>query len=259
MIKEHTVLLAVQLSLEKALDIHNRCKEEGETNSWVPVSEIIVEGFMLTDDLVVIRRSLVSNIRSKVEAKEVEGNICVRLTPYPLSYNNLLAATASDAHRVHSPRDHNHSEVKIQDSDIIYKDITVMNPYDPYLFNPRRLHVADKCLLVSTKELVELFPEASGFETRKHGCFIAIDDHGNDHSNDHSSKIVELLSVQIRLCFFRNILDAKICVYDSSKYNLVWSENIKAFPGRGVSGYVLQHHSVITEPVKSSRPIFLGS
>ena len=226
-----------------------------EANSWVPISEVIEGGFILTDDIAMIRRPLVSDIRSKVEAKEVEGNICVRLTPYPFSYNKLLAATASDTHRVHSPRDHNHSEVKIQDSDIIYKDITVMNPYDPYLFNPRRLHVGDKCLLVSAKELVELFPEANNLDTRKHGCFMTVDDHSNDHNNE----LVQLPYVKIRLCIARTILDAKICIYDSSKYNLVWSENIKAFPGNSVSGYVLQHHSIITEPMKSSKPIFLGS
>ena len=210
----HTLYWAIVLNLHSILGKHG---SKEDPYPWINVADLLADYNIITNDIVLITAALSSNVPNNIEPRMVDALLQIRITPNIYHYVNSLEIT-----NIHSPFDHSSKDTEIPPKpDNLFRE-TIQCAYNPVVFRPMQLHVTAGSLLVSVKELIELFPTIPVFKVRSEGCFLTVDNHFVGTIAEH---LVELVSTNIRVLYAGEVADARICVYDSERYSLVWTSS----------------------------------
>lgn len=214
----HTVYWAIVLNLGTILRRHS---SRESSHPWIDLRILVTDSDIVTTNIELITKALSSGVPCNIEPRvDEEGLLFVRITPNMDMYENKL-----DQSRVDSPFDYRATNRKARDCkpeppDRLYKD-SIHNAYNPSTFIPRQLHIHKDSLLVSLREINKLFPNIKKFRMNE-GDHLTVSNHDIDITPKF---LVQLKCTEVRVLFAGIVLDAKFSVYDSTRYDLIWSQD----------------------------------
>ena len=208
----HTLYWAILINLESILASHH---SEENHHPWIDLTTLLDNQRLITRDVPLIIRALSSNAPSNIEPRLSDNIMQVRITPNKDNYVNLL-----DIVRIPSPFDHGSSKIVVPKRPYKLHHDRIHCAYSPLVFIPKQLHVGIDSLIVSAIELIALFPSISVFKVHEDGEFLTVANHFDDNTEEY---LVELVYTKVRILFSGIIADAKFSIYDSDRYDLVWS------------------------------------
>ena len=210
----HTIYWAIVINLHSILE---RRGDREDPHPWISVADLLDDYNMITDDMVLIKAALSSNVPNNIEPRMVDNMLQIRVTPNIYHFINPFDIT-----NVHSPFDHGSRNIEVPSKpNKLYRD-NIQRAYNPIVFRPMQLHIHNGSLIVSIQELVQLFPGMTTFKLHTEGCYLTVDNHLVGTIEEH---LVELYSTDIRVVYAGEVADARICIYDSDRYSLVWSSS----------------------------------
>ena len=208
----HTIYWAILINLESILASHY---SEENHHPWIDLTTLLDDHRLITRDVPLIIRALSSNAPSNIEPKLSDNIMQVRITPDKDNYVNLL-----DRIRIPSPFDHGSSKIVVPKRPYKLHHDRIHCAYSPLVFIPKQLHVGIDSMIVSAIELIALFPSILVFKVHEDGEFLTVANHFDDNTEEY---LVELVYTKVRILFSGIIADAKFSIYDSDRYDLVWS------------------------------------
>ena len=217
----HTIYWALVINIQEVLNF----QLTDDLFSWVKLVTIAGSDRALTNDFTLMKTAISSSVPKSIEVKIVDNDILIRNHPVTLDTvreNNYIFGYTSclEPVIVDSPLEYKSSIMAAAEPPGRLYRSPIQNAYKPQVFIPNRLHIDRGSLIVSTKELYELFPDIEEFRVRKAGYFLIVENHFPENIKE---TLVELLSIQLRVIFCSVILDASLAIYDCNKYDLVWS------------------------------------
>ena len=218
-----------------AFNIYDVLSNHGSVDDptpWIDLKELTLDSRILTTDIGVIIHALASSTSFRVECRIEDEVAAVRRTPNIEFFHNGVEVSLID-----KPYECKSEIDSIPPHPGIVFRRAVTNAYKPLVFNPTQLHIYQDSAIVSTNQLMNLFPSMKTFFISKGSYYLTVDNHS--HSNT-SEFLVPLYHTIIRVEFASLIMDATFSIYDSSKYRLIWCDKDE--------DYSLlcrqQHHSV---------------